>query len=1391
MAIVSPTQKNRSPRGEMPTGFTMQPDSPSSAISSPGSSSRRTLTRGDISHKNLKQRTESIACNRDILKAPRLKECGPMRPNEVQSLISHATRLLQEFPLVHNLDAPVRTKIPELLGYIRAPAGTVLFEEDDAPDMCYITLTGEVAVVKENFTGDMFNFGDGTPAARKHCVAIARSLAKPVTQNPKYVPATHCPDQAESSLQQSLQHSDTLIESFGTPMAILGAGTMFGERGLIEDTPRDATVVTKVMSEFLIIERDDFDNVLKQEIKKAQVKQFANVTQQLLADVPFFMKLSPAVQNKVPDLVHHLRREAGAVMFREGDPPDLCYIVLAGEVSVWKKMPSEGSVESQDKSRRQSAMVRKTLGSAQLQERCQALIEGLTEGLDGSPDDAPLAYPRHSRQTIVDTRNTVILEEPGEHPHHRSSRHTSRRSTVSSMLGHREDGLSVEGARSSVSVEAVEDAEHDSDEEVEEHYTSSESDVYGSLVSLLGPGSLFGELALLEDQPRNATVVCRTNADFLIIERADFERTLKEEMMKGMSQDLPKFVQPLLSDFPFFQKLDERVVQCVPGIMTLHSEIAGSVLFWEGDPPGRCYIILSGIVAVWKTESQQTEALLPDEIAVTSKDLRKKCASLVSKFFPEACLHDEKVGSPDHEEGRMSGPKTSFLSAPVDEAMGSKVAYLGTGMLFGESALIEEKPRNATVTCEQDCYFLAIEKTDFDNVLATEMRKARVRQLGAQVLRVLREFEVFWQLEFQVQEQLPEIVRYASSPSGTLLFEQGSPPTFCYVILSGEVTVWKRKLPRRERDDQDHHREEPPKSQSPPAKKSQGGSGQIHHARPWGAGPHSHHGSHDHQGHHGHHAHDHHGHGHHGHDDHSPHAHARSSGGSQAHPDHNARASKDANGQKPPNSPLGHETGTIRKSFRMPPLVMVSNAVRARCLALAAMLAESAAKDAKAPCMPAVHGVAAGARDEECIGMVAHGEPVAALGPGIIFGELALLSDHPRDATVTCREDCEFLVIDKIDFDRSIKSAMKKANNEKLDFLRKHAPMMKYIGESTAESILRFFEKVSYPRNHRFLKLGQQTDGSIYFVWKGSVECQARAPESAESARSPRSPRTTPNIRGRSQKREELQKCGVLLRGSIFGAVVPKVASALSIVAVSSPCEVLRISPESVKQLPDSVVQGLRELIDRDMQRRMGHRIENNALNELMGGNATVRPATSYLRQSRGFMQLPPGADLPKALHLGKVVGAAAWTSTNTPRCRLPAVTHTVSLKAKEAPKPQPPPESRRRALRSYHDHDGSDSRRTSRSQSRASSRSPSRRQSQVSLPGARSRSHSKSQSRTDLLQELVTSPFVHINEKDSRLISMAGKHPRYELMFDMRGVSPTSTRASTPKRPNTSLSTR
>jgi len=53
--------------------------------------------------------------------------------------------------------------------------------------------------------------------------------------------------------------------------------------------------------------------------------------------------------------------------------------------------------------------------------------------------------------------------------------------------------------------------------------------VGGTQVELANPGSILGEMALVDGAPRSATVVCRTNCRFVAIDQAHYDLLVREK----------------------------------------------------------------------------------------------------------------------------------------------------------------------------------------------------------------------------------------------------------------------------------------------------------------------------------------------------------------------------------------------------------------------------------------------------------------------------------------------------------------------------------------------------------------------------------------------------------------------------------------------------------------------------------------------------------------------------------------------------------------------------------------------------------------------------------------------------------------------------------------------
>jgi CRP/FNR family transcriptional regulator, cyclic AMP receptor protein len=76
---------------------------------------------------------------------------------------------------------------------------------------------------------------------------------------------------------------------------------------------------------------------------------------------------------------------------------------------------------------------------------------------------------------------------------------------------------------------------------------------HGRRIATIGPGAAFGELALLEKAPRNATVVAETDMDLVVLGQREFA---------GIVDEVPGFARKLLAGMAHrLREADARSVQ--------------------------------------------------------------------------------------------------------------------------------------------------------------------------------------------------------------------------------------------------------------------------------------------------------------------------------------------------------------------------------------------------------------------------------------------------------------------------------------------------------------------------------------------------------------------------------------------------------------------------------------------------------------------------------------------------------------------------------------------------------------------------------------------------------------------------------------------------------------
>jgi cGMP-dependent protein kinase len=180
---------------------------------------------------------------------------------------------------------------------------------------------------------------------------------------------------------------------------------------------------------------------------------------------------------------------------------------------------------------------------------------------------------------------------------------------------------------------------------------ASEVLVDGNVVGAIGPGGAFGELALMYNCPRAATIRATSMCTVWTLGRLTFRRLLATTASSAIAERCA-----FLKKVPQLNELSNNNINSIAGAMENKTFRMGDNIIEQGEPGDAFYVLKDG-----------------------------KCSAFQSK----------QAGDP-----------------------AVKVGDLVAGDFFGETALLTNEPRNATVTVlSQMAEVLVLSKTDFEIIL--------------------------------------------------------------------------------------------------------------------------------------------------------------------------------------------------------------------------------------------------------------------------------------------------------------------------------------------------------------------------------------------------------------------------------------------------------------------------------------------------------------------------------------------------------------------------------------------------------------------------------------------------------------------------------------------------
>ncbi|CAE8597241.1 unnamed protein product, partial [Polarella glacialis] len=226
----------------------------------------------------------------------------------------------------------------------------------------------------------------------------------------------------------------------------------------------------------------------------------------ILLNFKFFQELDVGLQTQLSSIVQKQSLEEGEVLFRQGDPPGKCYVVLDGEVNIFVRSGEE--LDPETDSRTGTPRVQRETSK---ETSCSAAV--LDEPLDTGTGGCTFLS-----EVPFDTKEDPAASGDQSPPSRQGSK------SPASRKGSKSRKYTIDMSLEKFQVPSLLQTR------ILEPFSVFHSESsFGAHVATISSGSLLGELALMNDAHRSASAMCATDCNFLVIHRHDFDSLLKAD----------------------------------------------------------------------------------------------------------------------------------------------------------------------------------------------------------------------------------------------------------------------------------------------------------------------------------------------------------------------------------------------------------------------------------------------------------------------------------------------------------------------------------------------------------------------------------------------------------------------------------------------------------------------------------------------------------------------------------------------------------------------------------------------------------------------------------------------------------------------------------------------
>ena len=528
-----------------------------------------------------------------------------------------------------------------------------------------------------------------------------------------------------------------IMSSNGTILRTLRDGEFFGEVALVFDTPRTATIRAAAKSQLFVLSKKDFQSVIEtnpaigKSIQTIARERFCGfVLTEFVRRVPLFQYCSQDFINCLVDKMEPSSFETGDIIIKEGHGGQQMYFVNRGILNVVVGSDGGEIVHTMKDGDffGEVALVFETPRTASIIATTKSQLFILTKDdfnsvINEFPSESDRIRAVASERFLQFILHDIVKKVPF-FSECKSSEFLSQIVQLLILKTYEQNDLIVEEGEGG-----------------DEMYFVSRGvlDVFvcGEKVTKLCDGDFFGEVALVYDTPRTASIIAVEKSQLYILTKEDLNRALIDHPEEVQTISISASIR--LKQFVLFD-----LVRKIP----MFKECTDQSIIYE----------------------------------------------LVDFLSPRSCIENTTIVSQQHGGDEMYFVSRGQLAVVVDN---KTVHTLKDGDFFGEVALVYDTPRTATITCLCQTQLFVLTRRDFNAVIEkyagtpihTAIYKISSHRFKRYVLTTLvAKVPMF---EGVSQEFIHSVVEFLKprSVSGFVIKENDDSSEEMYFVSRGELRV--------------------------------------------------------------------------------------------------------------------------------------------------------------------------------------------------------------------------------------------------------------------------------------------------------------------------------------------------------------------------------------------------------------------------------------------------------------------------------------------------------------------------------------------------------------------------------------------------------------------------